>query len=428
MFDINCTTKKENMLPNFSIKNVEIIPMSYPNAGVIFEIESVEKDICCCSCGSKHVHIHEYHSKTIHGGSFNETPVWYKISHRRMVCNDCNITFMERFESLPLYARKLMDVEYAIIHTMAGRTIDDVSESYGISPATIYRMLEKYAESEQPLRLKGSYRYLSMDEIFYKRTSEGTPLYYWVLNDISDYNKVNTIKIEMGRNKEEVIKRLKELSNPDRVKAVCIDMWRPYADAIKEVLPNAFIVIDGFHVLQLAEREFEILRKRLGETTKQKKSLKTDAKLLTTNLFKLKDEELDKIEYYLKLYPEFEKAYFLHQELYEFYQLRDYEHALEYIANWSSEVLESGVQELKNVLNTIENWLPYIMNKFIFRISNGKTEGRNNLIRTMLRQGFHYGLVTLRAKIYSHDDRLNKRVWVLKQKKRTKDSEVIQIA
>ena len=188
-------------------------------------------------------------------------------------------------------------------------------------------------------------------------------------------------------------------------------------DAIEKVLPNACVVIDGFHVLQLAEREFEKLRKRLGNSSDEKKALKTDAKLLTTNLFKLKGEDLDKIEFYLKLYPELEKAYFLHQELYEFYHMRDYEQAFEYIAKWSEEVLNSGIEELKSVLNSIENWLPYIMNKFIYRISNGRTEGKNNLIRTMRRQGFHYGLVMLRARIYAHDERQIKKIWQLKQKK-----------
>ena len=149
-------------------------------------------------------------------------------------------------------------------------------------------------------------------------------------------------------------------------------MWRQYLDAIETVLPNACVVIDGFHVLQLAEREFENLRKRLGNTSDEKKALKTDAKLLSTNLFKLKNDDLDKVEYYLNLYPELEKAYFLHQELYEFYHMRDYEQALQYISNWSDEVLNSEIKELISVLKSIENWLPYIMNKFIHRISNGR--------------------------------------------------------
>ena len=417
MLYINCTTTKQGMSSCFSSENGKIIPMSYQNYGVVFNIKSTQQDNHCPNCGSKKILIHEYHQKSIHGGSFNETPVYYDFPHRRFICEDCDSTFMERFEPLPLYSRKIMDVAYAIIHAMAKRTLSDVSDSYGISPQSISRIMTEYCKKEEEIRLKGRYRYLSMDEIFYKRASEGEALYYWVLNDISEYGRVKTIMIEIGRNKEDVVKRLEKLSNTDKITAVCIDMWRPYLDAIEKVLPNACVVIDGFHVLQLAEREFEKLRKRLGNSPDEKKALKTDAKLLTTNLFKLKNNDLDKVECYLKLYPELEKAYFLHQELYEFYHMRDYEQAFQYIANWSEEVLNSGIKELKNVLNSIENWLPYIMNKFIYRISNGKTEGKNNLIRTIRRQGFHYGLVMLRARIYAHDERQIKKRWQLKQRK-----------
>ena len=79
-------------------------------------------------------------------------------------------------------------------------------------------------------------------------------------------------------------------------------------------------------------------------------------------------------------------------------------------------------------MNAIENWLPYIMNKFIYRISNGKTEGKNNLIRTIRRQGFHYGLITLRARIYAHDERQSKKRWKLKQKKYMKKHTISQSA
>lgn len=77
--------------------------------------------------------------------------------HLRLIWKDCDTTFMERFEPLPLYARKIMDVEYAIIHAMAKRTLSDVSDSY---------------------------KYLSMYEIFYKRTSEGEDLVLNIANNI----------------------------------------------------------------------------------------------------------------------------------------------------------------------------------------------------------------------------------------------------
>ena len=61
--------------------------------------------------------------------------------------------------------------------------------------------MTEYCKREEEIRLKESYKYLSMDEIFYKRPSECEASYYWVLNDISHYVTVKTIMIEIGRNK-----------------------------------------------------------------------------------------------------------------------------------------------------------------------------------------------------------------------------------
>jgi len=48
------------------------------------------------------------------------------------------------------------------------------------------------------------------------------------------------------------------------------------------------------------------------------------------------------------------------------YRLRDYEAALDYLTTWESFVLESGLDEMDSILHTVQNWLPYIMNHFVF--------------------------------------------------------------
>jgi len=61
------------------------------------------------------------------------------------------------------------------------------------------------------------------------------------------------------------------------------------------------------------------------------------------------------------------------------------------------------IEELRPLYDTVISWLPYIMNYFLFRITNGRTEGKNNLLRMIDRMGFHYSQVCLQACFYSHD-------------------------
>ena len=73
MLYINCTTTKQEMSSCFSAESGKIIPMSYQNYGVVFNIKSTQQDNHCPNCGSKKILIHEYHKKSIHVDSFNET-------------------------------------------------------------------------------------------------------------------------------------------------------------------------------------------------------------------------------------------------------------------------------------------------------------------------------------------------------------------
>ena len=46
-----------------------------------------------------------------------------------------------------------------------------------------------------------------------------------------------------------------------RIKVVVMDMWRPYRDAVYEVLPGAMIVVDKFHVIKGVNNALTFYRK-----------------------------------------------------------------------------------------------------------------------------------------------------------------------
>ena len=181
--------------------------------------------------------------------------------------------------------------------------------------------------------------------------------------------------------------------------------------------PHVAIVIDRFHVVQLAQKAMDSVRKKANVPASLKADMKKDARLFLASMFKLSDDELGRLESYLRADADIEKAYFITQELSAFYWLRDYDDALNYIADWETEVLNSGIKEMIDVLHTVQNWLPYIMNYFVHRITSGKTEGRNNLLRTIDRMGFHYGIDSMQACLYAHDRKQEYAKWLRRLRK-----------
>ncbi len=328
------------------------------------------------------------------------------------------MTFMDEFEYLPDQKGMTADADNYILSKLGSLTFTEISSELGICVQTVANRAWEFCEAERALKMQGRYRYLSMDEVFITRNSDGEAEYYWMLNDNSLPWKSNNVRIELGRNKDDVIKRLLELKHTESIIAISIDMWKHYRDAIIEALPHVAIVIDPFHVIQRAQKAMDTVRRKSNVSAELKAEMKKDARLFLTSIFKLSDDELDRLEVYLKADPDIEKSYFIVQELSGFYRHRDFEDALDYLVCWEAEVLKSGVKEMSSVLSTVQNWLPYIMNYFIHRITNGRTEGKNNLLRVIDKMGFHYGLDSIQACIYAHDRKQEYVKWQRHMRKR----------
>ena len=209
---------------------------AYPGLRVALEANDSEERQGCPICG-KRPNIHEYKKRTAKFGTLNGAPVIFEFNRVRYICNDCQITFMDELDHLLDYQRMTTDAENYIISKLGSQTFTDIAVEIGVSVQTIANRANSFGAAERGVQLSGRYSYLSMDEVFVSRDRNGDPIYYWLLNDISHPGKSNNIQVDEGRKKEDVIKRLSELGNPETIRAICIDMWKPYRDAILEAFP-----------------------------------------------------------------------------------------------------------------------------------------------------------------------------------------------
>ena len=360
----------------------------------------------CQQCGYCITHTHEHKHREIHGGVYNGVPVIFDLEQLRHWCPKCGCTFVDTYDCLRWQHGIVDEAENYIISMLGSMPMSLIANQLGLSVQTIANRAIDYAHKEKEIMLRCHYRYLSMDELYIGHKKDGSHRIYWVLNDNSMPWKSNNIMISIGRTKEDVIKNLKKLVHGDEVIAVSCDMWSAYKDAIIEALPNAVVVIDRFHVMENAKDIINAVRKNAVCPKKIKDAMKDDTPLFLKYWMSLSTDELNRLDYYLSYDKKLEAVYYLVQEFMDFYNHRDYEAALDYICQWESKVFRSGVvEELRPLYDTLVNWLPFIMNYFLYRITNGRTEGKNNLLREIDRMGFHYGEDCLQACFYSHDRR-----------------------
>jgi len=82
---------------------------------------------------------------------------------------------------------------------------------------------------------------------------------------VSDIDKGSLLEVINSHKSDEIIEVLKSQPQAVRenVKEVSVDMWGGFQKVIREVFPNALIVIDRFHVMQLVNKSLNKMRLRL---------------------------------------------------------------------------------------------------------------------------------------------------------------------
>ena len=184
------------------------------------------------------------------------------------------------------------------------------------------------------------------------------------------------------------------------VKTIVIDMYTPYISLIKTMFPNALIVIDKFHLIELITRALNKTRIQLMKKDKDnynklkrywKNILKSRFELNCSKwkkypCFKHLTTERDIVNYLTSLDNQFEETYQIYQDLLYAFQNNDFtvlETTLKQNYNNHSEYMKTSIKTLKN-------YLEYINNTFPTGYHNGYVEGNNNFIKVLKRIAFGF--------------------------------------
>lgn len=194
-----------------------------------------------------------------------------------------------------------------------------------------------------------------------------------------------------GRTKEEVVKLLERLSDPEAVKAVSLEMSASFRPAVQQALPHAQIVVDHFHVIQHVMKAF---RKVLSGWTHKKEGLLLlhgKQHLFLRAKEDLTGEEAQERERIGGHLPALEQAWQLKEALRSWYATATVADAADLLDAWIKQVQEKGPEALREALSPFKQWRQEILAFFQFLpllVSNGFVEGKNNRTKAMMRQAY----------------------------------------
>jgi transposase len=218
---------------------------------------------------------------------------------------------------------------------------------------------------------------------------------------IANVQNNTIVDLLVNRNKETIIHYLSNLKGKETVQYVMMDMWKPYREACQQVIPQAEIIIDKFHVVRMANNALESVRKSLRKslTAKERRLLMHDRFILLKREHDLNEQEILLLSGWTLNYPLLAQAYRLKEDFYKIYDAQSKHEAMALYAAWKESISEELMSDYYELVRACDNWMPWIMNYFDHRITNAYTESLNNLIRATNRKGRGYSFEALRAKM-----------------------------
>ena len=179
-----------------------------------------------------------------------------------------------------------------------------------------------------------------------------------------------------------------------KVEAVATDMSPAYIDAVGQRLPDATLVFDRFHVMKLFNDKLSQLRRQLYHqaTAEHRRVLKGVRWLLVKRPEHLDPArgERERLDEALQLNEPLATAYYLKEELGEFWEQDDEDEATSFLLDWLARAEASAIPLLVGLAKTLRKHALGLVAWYAYPISTGPLEGTNNKIKTMKRQAYGY--------------------------------------
>jgi transposase len=251
---------------------------------------------------------------------------------------------------------------------LANSTLQDVSQKHGVTYDVVRGVLKRYVKGEVDWSPIKALRLLGLDEI---SLLKGHSDFVTLVSAHDEQGRPIVLAVLKGREKQTLVDFLKTIPTrlQDTIKEVCTDLYDGFIHAAEEVLPQAQIVADRFHVAKLYRAAVDELRKTelkalKGVLTKEEYAgLKGVLWALRKRREHLEPEEQALLDRLFEASPLLRKAYTLREKLTRLFDKeRSKKSGRRAIRRWMAAVRESGLDCFDKFLATLENRMDLITN------------------------------------------------------------------
>jgi transposase len=356
---------------------------------VVITIEPTEKVIRCPRCGARDVCRKGAHWRLFRGTPVGSKQVFFDAQIPRVHCAKCRITRQVRLAFADERRRYTRQFERYALELAQITTTQHAAEHLGVAWDTVRdieaRQLKKLYAKPKLKHLKR----IAIDEIYLGKSQKYVTL-------VLDLESGAIVFVGRGKGAESLDPFWKRLhGSRAQIEAVAADMSPAYALAVRRNLPQAVLVNDRFHVVKLYNEMLTELRRELhreAATKLEREVLKGIRWLLLkrSDNLDLERGEPARLERALELNQSLSVAYYLKEDLNQFWEQPDKAAAERFLDAWLCDAEASGIRLLQKFSKTLRQRHTSLLAWYDYRISTGPLEGVNNKIKLMNRQAYGY--------------------------------------
>ncbi len=338
----------------------------------------------CPRCAVKCYSVHDRRWIEVEDQPIRGSGVKIRIRKRRFRCPKCKKVFTEPVQGIRKGFKTTERFRRGLKWACENFTdLKRVQKAYGCSAGLVYKVY--YEQLERKLREKQNNpwpRTIGIDEHSLKRKF-GRREFATLL---VDYDKKKIFEACEGKTALGLQMDLAHIAQRERVENVVLDMCDPFKKFAREMFPQAKIVADHFHVIRLLN---PVINKARTEITGDRR--KNPARvLLLMNGQRLEYFEKRALHEWLKFHPKLNELYAYKEALHRLYRCRGYDRAKRSFVAIVDQMARSELPEIQTIRKTLLKWKQEILNYFLTGLTNGRTEGFNNLAKLLQKRAFGF--------------------------------------
>jgi transposase len=358
-------------LPNTTVKS-----FTEEENKIVLKLQFLHDEIVCPHCNTQNGKLKQNRPILIRDLSVFGKVVYLNTPRRQFYCQHCQKHFTEKLPFVDWERRYTQRYEEYVYQRVQSASVEQVSRDELLS----WDQVQGIFNHQFSLKKKDNWeevKRVSIDEVSKRKGHQN------FVTVVSNIDAGELLEVIDSHKQDDIIEVLKQqpIEIREKVEEVSVDMWGGFPKVVKEVFPNAKIVIDRFHVMQPLIKELNQLRQ------KAKIKIKGSRFILLKNKVDLTEEEKVKLENILKCSKRLRLAYNLKEDFRNIFETCK-------TPDEGQKQLEEWLQKAKTVygavLETIRNHLDNICNYFLNRTSSGVMEGLNNRIKLIKRQAYGF--------------------------------------